>query len=108
MADGRRADPPSTSTAAGGLPPARGDLLLIAVDESLEVSPRAELGHRRLGHLDGRAGRRIPCRAGRTVGLLENTESGNRYLVALGDRALDGVENCVQRFGGGFLVPHPP
>src|SRR5580700_7858537 len=62
-----------------------GRRLLVAVDDRLEVRAGPELGHRRLRHLDGRAGGRVASRAGRPDGFLEYPESGYGDFVALRD-----------------------
>ncbi len=80
---------------------------LLAVDEGLEVSARAEPRHRALGHLDGGPGGRVAGGASRTLALLEDAEPGDGDLVAGRDGRLDGLEHSVHGFGRGFLVPQP-
>jgi D-alanine-D-alanine ligase len=80
---------------------------LVAVDESLEVGAGAELGHRGLRHLDGRARGRVAGGAGWTLALLEDAEPGDGYLVTTRDGRLDRFEHRVHGFGRGFLVPQP-
>src|SRR5215467_7933751 len=104
MADGRRRP---SAICARPLLPACGGLLLVAVDHCLEVSAGPELGHGRLGHLDGRTGGWVPGSAGWPVRLLEYTEAGNCHLVALSHCALDSVENRVYGLSCGFLITHP-
>ncbi len=87
--------------------PACGGLLLVAVHQGLEVGACPELRYRGLGNLDGRAGGWVPRGSGGPVGLFEDAESSDRYLVALGDRVLDGVEKCVNGLSCGLLVPQP-
>src|SRR5579859_487919 len=82
-------------------------LRLVAVHEGLEVRAGAELGHRGLRHLDGRAGGWVTGRASWTLALLEDAEPGDGDLVAACHRGLDGIEHRVQGFGRGFLVPQP-
>src|SRR5262249_34393662 len=79
--------------------------LLGAVDEGLEVRAWPELRHRGRGHLDRRTGGGAPSSPGRAVALLEDAESRDGDLVAVGHGRLDGVEDRVQRFGRGLLVP---
>jgi D-alanine--D-alanine ligase len=100
--------PPSVCTGLGlGL----GLLLLgrrlAAVHQRLEVRARAELRHRGRRHVDGLAGGRVTGRASRAVALLEDAETGDGHLVALGDGGLDGLKHRVHGFGRGLLVPHP-
>jgi len=80
---------------------------LLAVDEGLEVSARAELRHRALGHLDGGPGAGVAGGTSRALALLEDTEPGDGDLVAGRDGRLDGLEHRVHGFGRGFLVPQP-
>jgi D-alanine-D-alanine ligase len=80
---------------------------LVAVDEGLEVSARAELRHRALGHLDGGPGGRVAGGTSRALALLEDAEPGDGNLVAVRDGRLDGLEYRVHGFGRGFLVPQP-
>jgi D-alanine-D-alanine ligase len=80
---------------------------LLAVDEGLEVSARAELRHRALGHLDGGPGGRIAGGASRTLALLEDAEPRDGDLVAVRDGRLDGLEYRIHGFGRGFLVAQP-
>ena len=80
---------------------------LLAVDEGLEVSARAELRHGGRWHLDRLVGGRVAGGASRTVALLEDAEPGDGDLVAGRDGRLDGLEHRVHGFGRGFLVPHP-
>ena len=80
---------------------------LLAVDKSLEVRAGAELGHRGLRHLDGRAGGGVTGRACGALALLEDAEPGNGHLVARGDGGLDCLEHRVHGFGRGFLIPQP-
>jgi D-alanine-D-alanine ligase len=80
---------------------------LVTVDESLEVGAGAELGHRGLRHLDGRARGRVAGGAGWTLALLEDAEPGDGYLVTTRDGRLDRFEHRVHGFGRGFLVPQP-
>ena len=80
---------------------------LLAVDEGLEVRAGAELGHRGLRHLDGRAGGRVAGRARGALALLEDTEPGDGHLVTARDSGLDGLDHRVHGFGCGFLVPQP-
>ncbi len=87
--------------------PVRLFLGLLAVDERLEVGAGAELGHRGLRHLDGRAGGRVAGRACGALALLEDAEPGDGHLVAARDGGLDGLEHRVHGFGRGFLVPQP-
>ena len=80
---------------------------LVAVDEGLEVGPGAELRHRALGHLDGGPGGGVAGGASRTLALLEDAETRDGHLVAGRDGRLDGLEDRVDGFGRGFLVPQP-
>src|SRR6266542_6938804 len=86
--------PYTTLFRSSALPLGPGELLL-AVDDRLEIGSGPELGDRGLGHLDGSAGRRVARGTGRPDGLLEDAESGDGYLVALGDCRLDGVDYRV-------------
>ena len=80
---------------------------LLAVDEGLEVRAGAELGHRGLRYLDGRAGGGVAGRTSGSLALLEDAEPGDGYLVSVRDGGLDGLEHRVHGFGRGFLVPQP-
>jgi D-alanine-D-alanine ligase len=107
-ANGRGRRPGSSPDAARGRCGALGLLLgLLAVDERLEVRAGAELGHRGLRHLDGRAGGRVTGRTRGALALLEDTEPGDGHLVTARDSRLDGLKDRVHGFGRGFLVPQP-
>src|SRR5581483_8871090 len=71
------------------------------------VGAGPELRHRGRRHVDRGTGGRVTSGASRAVALLEHAETGDGYLVTLGDGRLDGLEYRVHGFGRVLLVPHP-
>ena len=74
-----------------------------ARDGVLQVSARAELRHRGLLDLHGRAGLRVAPHAGRTLDLLEDAEAGDGDLLALRDALGDVVDDRVERLPARLL-----
>src|SRR5215472_1455610 len=72
----------------------------VAIDERLEVRPRAELRHRGSSHLDWSTGGGVASGAGRPLALLEDTEASDGHLVAARHGRLNGLEDGVEGLGG--------
>src|SRR5215218_3420493 len=92
---------------AGGHGRGEGAQRLGVGGDLLERRTGAEPRHRGFLDLDGLTRARVAAGAGGAGRLLEGAEPGDGDLLALGDRDGDGVDDGLERLGGGPLAAEP-